>query len=209
MKPVEWAALAALGLAATWIAANQRPPRLEDHARRIAEAFVAGDADTLVSYANPDELRQVGLDSVRARQMVAELVLPRVTRWHDIEPTIETKSFALGGQGVARVHWKGQGREAVLMFEVEPTDHGPRNRLVVQLLRAWDLERQRVHPSATMEATAEGRLAGLEQDRKVLTKLGLKGVAKRDLAAPIFTWEDMERIWRAGPPSAKTSGPRN
>ena len=207
--PLGWSALAALGLAATWVAANQRPPGLDHHALRVAEAFVAGDAETLVAYANPDELALVGLDSVRAKLMVAELVTPRVKRWQDIEPAIETRLFALGAQGVARVHWKGGGREAVLMFDVEPTDHGPRSRLVVQLLRAWDLEHRRLHPSQALEATPEGRLAGLEQDRNVLEKLGLKGVAKRDLSEPFTPWDEMERIWRAGTPGSKGSGTSN
>ncbi|GMV90148.1 MAG: hypothetical protein AMXMBFR81_30780 [Chthonomonas sp.] len=199
-----WTALAAIGLVATWIAANHRPPGLEDHALRVAKAFVQGDAATLVGYADPDELRKVGLDRAKAERLIAELVAPRVKQWQDLEPTIEAQVLALGAQGVARVHWKGQGREAALMFEVEPTDHGPRSRLVYHVVRAWDLEHQRLHPNPSLQATPEGRLAGLARDRHTLSKLGVHGIAKRDLAEPIASWDAMERIWRSAPSLAKT-----
>jgi hypothetical protein len=200
-----WVALAATGLVATWIAANHRPPGLEDHALRVAKAFVQGDAATLVAYADPDELKKVELDRAKAERLIAELVAPRAKQWQDIQPTIEAQVLALGAQGVARVHWKGQGREAALMFEVEPTDHGPRSRLVYHVMRAWDLEHQRLHPNPSLEATPEGRLAGLAKDRHTLTKLGVQGIAKRDLAEPIASWNDLERIWRSAPSQTKTS----
>lgn len=189
-----------LGLAATWVAAIQRPPGLDYHALRIAEAFVAGDAATLAAYTDPDELKRLGLEPSGAERLIRELVVPRAKAWSALDPTIETQVFALGAQGVARVHWKGNGMEAVLMFSVEPTDHGPKCRLMQHVVRAWDLDWRRTAPHGPVEPTAEGRLAGLRQDRPVLEALGITGLTRQDLDEPLATWDDMERIWRTGRP---------
>jgi hypothetical protein len=171
----------------------RKPDSPEAVAQRVAHALLSGDADSVLAYVQDYELKQMGIDRLRARSLLVDLILPRFQNLEGVvwaQPTLTSKGMVGAIATQARLP---SGRSISIHVLSERTDKGAMVLLRSQLISAWRADYLGRHPEAPDDKIA-ATLWGLQRDRGRLEELGVKRMPARSEDGPTYSLDEFERV---------------